>query len=394
MSDWFSRQFGVAEGSYQDVMTNFAYDYDSGVLTCRPNQRKWAAGLFSTPSLGELRHRNQDALTNCQGKNQLRVSMIQDDVQRLHGLPELRHATFQAASQFNCLEMISPDAVPEDGIEGYARDRTQGPACVVSTGPGILMRNYFAKGFSTSGGVGQHRNDQINTLKDLARFLGDETSAGGNAGGPRGKYFTVRSGYTMATSDQLRSIPRDMIEGEARDEAKSRVRIGVQTDTQVTAAGGFGTKLVGNATNVDKDSQSKEEDETPHLVTHALCSAVALNYNPGACAEEWAPLASLILEAAYEATLYVALEASRRHSDSPGAKVVLLTLVGGGVFGNSREWINEAIRQACIKFRHCDLDVRIVYYGQKRQTSSNFFQKLLQTETDFVNKLNMELKKE
>ena len=69
-------------------------------------------------------------------------------------------------------------------------------------------------------------------------------------------------------------------------------------------------------------------------MTHALCSAVALNYNPGACAEEWAPLASLILEAAYEATLYVALEASRRHSDSPGAKVVLLTLVGGGVFGN------------------------------------------------------------
>ena len=66
----------------------------------------------------------------------------------------------------------------------------------------------------------------------------------------------MRSGYTMATSDQLRSIPRDMIEGEARDEAKSRVRIGVQTDTQVTAAGGFGTKLVGNATNVDKDSQS------------------------------------------------------------------------------------------------------------------------------------------
>ena len=69
-------------------------------------------------------------------------------------------------------------------------------------------------------------------------------------------------------------------------------------------------------------------------MTHALCSAVALNYNPGACAEEWAPLASLILEAAYEATLYVALEASRRHSESPGAKVVLLTLVGGGVFGN------------------------------------------------------------
>ena len=75
-------------------------------------------------------------------------------------------------------------------------------------------------------------------------------------------------------------------------------------------------------------------DETTHLVTHALCSAVALNYNPGACAEEWAPLASLILEAAYEATLYVALEASRRHPESPGAKVVLLTLVGGGVFGN------------------------------------------------------------
>ena len=84
---------------------------------------------------------------------------------------------------------------------------------------------------------------------------------GGNAGGPGGKYFTVRSGYTMATSEQLRSIPWDKIEGAAREEAKSRVRVGVQTDTQVTAAGGFGTTLVGK----DNDTSMPTKVSKNHL---------------------------------------------------------------------------------------------------------------------------------
>ena len=45
--------------------------------------------------------------------------------------PANEGAVFQAASQFNTLEMINPNVSPEDGVENYIADRTQGPACAV-----------------------------------------------------------------------------------------------------------------------------------------------------------------------------------------------------------------------------------------------------------------------
>ena len=42
------------------------------------------------------------------------------DVASKHALPENALATFQVASQFNCLEFVGPSVVPEDGITGYA----------------------------------------------------------------------------------------------------------------------------------------------------------------------------------------------------------------------------------------------------------------------------------
>jgi hypothetical protein len=56
----------------------------------------------------------------------------------------------------------------------------------------------------------------------------------------------------------------------------------------------------------------------------------------------WERFASLVLEAAYEATLLAALECPRRG----GRPRVYLTLLGGGAFGRQREWILRAIRRA------------------------------------------------
>ena len=68
-----------------------------------------------------------------------------------------------------------------------------------------------------------------------------------------------------------------------------------------------------------------------------LCSACSLDYGQGSTllfkmplardrAKLWEPLARLVLEAAYEATLLAALR--------QGSRVVFLTLLGGGVFKN------------------------------------------------------------
>jgi len=70
---------------------------------------------------------------------------------------------------------------------------------------------------------------------------------------------------------------------------------------------------------------------------------------------EWEPFARLILEATYEAALWAAVvnmrdaaaEAEAGGTVVPaGSHKVILTLVGGGVFGNELEWIVDAVNRA------------------------------------------------
>jgi hypothetical protein len=77
----------------------------------------------------------------------------------------------------------------------------------------------------------------------------------------------------------------------------------------------------------------------------------------------WEVFASLILEAAYEATMLGAvLNAQRGASD-----VVLLTQLGGGAFGNRDDWIHAAMRRALEMMRGVNLDVRLISYGKPSQ---------------------------
>ena len=49
------------------------------------------------------------------------------DVRRLHQVPEYAGALFQVASQFNLLEMVSPEVTPEHGVTRYQHDAHAGP---------------------------------------------------------------------------------------------------------------------------------------------------------------------------------------------------------------------------------------------------------------------------
>lgn len=65
------------------------------------------------------------------------------------------------------------------------------------------------------------------------------------------------------------------------------------------------------------------------FVSQALCSALPVAYNSSP-REEWAPFASLVLEASYEATLLAGV-LNYRLTGNPR---VYVTMVGGGAFGN------------------------------------------------------------
>lgn len=95
-----------------------------------------------------------------------------------------------------------------------------------------------------------------------------------------------------------------------------------------------------------------------------FCSACPVAYSSVAAAL-WEPVARLVLEAAYEATLRAAALAAAQRAGAGGSRRVYLTLLGGGVFGNRPEWIVDAIAAAAERCAGLDLDVRIVLYGGK-----------------------------
>lgn len=313
-------------------------------LYSRVNGKSWTIGHFETPTLAELRQRattnpKVQALKSSDGRRQIRLSAVVGEVSSVQASYPL--SLVQAASQFNCLEFVGPGVEPEDGITAYVADRTQGPACSVGCGPATVFRNYFASPVGSSQ-IGQTKHQMINNLLDLNARVGNV---------PDGRFFKVKHGYTLASDDGLHRLNQALAKFEEKgadglQQLRDLLRIGVHQDVQVTSSN-WGRNLI---------------EDRKILITQVFGSACSVSYsrNPGLL---WAPFARLVLEASYEATLYAALENAARHDGQLNSKVVFLTLLGGGVFGNSLDWIAHAIERACLRLQQYDLDVRVVSYS-------------------------------
>jgi len=308
------------------------------VMESLANNKKFGVGFFDTPSLGALRKRAAE--TELPGR--IRVCNEIGGVAEKHAELENRHATFQVASHFNCLELVDPSATPQDGVTGYVNDRTQGPACSLACGAATVFRNYFVRVRTTTGlQEGQTQDNMINNLSQVGQLVGNV---------PEGRLFKVSGGYTMASQEQLEELDRRLHTFEQRgllDSVRSALCVGVQYDAQVTATD-WGRTIF---------------DDPAQTVTQVLCSACAVAYNTSTQPESWHRFASIVLEAAYEAVLYVALLSAVRYRGKHGSRRVFLTCLGGGVLGNPLPWVVAAMRRALEKFRACNLDVRIVTYA-------------------------------
>lgn len=339
---WFQEVFGfqevtMGEGSarYQATRLMFAYDPRGGLVSRSIPDRVFRAGVFRTPSLAELRQETDLVAAGKALAGELAVSEVVGSVDKIHAIAANRGALFQAASQFNALEHTSERGQPEHGITCYAGDRTQGPACATTCAPGTVVRNYFALG-----GQGQTAQRQVSNLADVEQLLNEEGL----------RCFRVQSGYTLGSSEGLRRLTDRLRGDEALKEAiRSRIRIGLQLDTEVVATH-FGSRLYA------------EGEVGEHVVTQAYCSAVSVSYSANS-EYEWAAFAQLVLDAAYEATLYAAVQNALRNPHLPGSRKVFLTQLGGGVFGNNMEWIRGAMQRACQKFKGIGLEVYTVSYG-------------------------------
>ena len=311
-----------------------------------PGRRMVTAGIFSMPSIMELRE-SADGLLNKNECN-IRVQNMKGESRSLHSNNTKINKTgapvvIQAASQFNLLEFSSASECPESGISGYVFDHTQGPACAVACAAGTAYRKYlvpvpFPKRCKQEPGRrGQTKQHQLNGLADVEEYLLRETSLGECP-------WTVTNGYIessrakLAELNQLLSSPGN----DLYDHMISRIRIGVQEDTAVTDDRSLNTK-----------------------VTQTYNSAISIGYSSLPVAL-WKPVAQVVLDATYEATLLVGVLQSRSGAPPP---TVFLTKVGGGVFGNDGAWIRQAMARAIRKVETygVPLDIRIVHYGSIEQ---------------------------
>ena len=315
---WFKNLTGFEEGSPENVRRHLRIEGDSFVSTV--NQRKMAFGRLEIATLADLRQHHA-ALVAYDGA--LRLSEIVGNVRYLHTLPHNANALFQAASQFNLLEMVEPGVRPEQGIDRYELDHTQGPACAIACGAGTIYRNYFVE---MGDQLGQTAHKQIDCLELVGQYLQDDERP----------LWTMKNGYALIPKASLLAINEKLqaMSAEEREDLKGKLKVGIQWNTEVTIA------------------------EQPHRVSQIYCSALPVAYNATAPLY-WESFARIILEATYEATFYAAL----RNLQTTGSNLLYLTLVGGGVFGNDENWILESIQKVVHQFKNVPLDVKIVSYG-------------------------------
>mmetsp|Transcript_29987 Transcript_29987/g.59999 ORF Transcript_29987/g.59999 Transcript_29987/m.59999 type:complete len:421 (+) Transcript_29987:70-1332(+) len=333
-------------------------------------RRTLSAGTFSFPSVSELRAHVtslQTTMTTTKTMSsprhdpntpKLAVANIIGDARSLHtsSLSSSSPIIIQAASQFNLLEFASPSYTPEEGISIYAYDRTQGPACAMAAAGGTAYRNYLVdvevfQNFKDEDGKGndevrrgQTTHRQLNGLADVESWIVGHVPGYDDEKRP----WRARNGYVESSSRALGPISEFLRGAPSRtiDDVTSLVRIGIQRDCTVTDVPAF--------------------DKT---VTQTYNSAISVGYSilPSTA---WEPVARLVLNATYEATLLAGVLEGVRASvhGKTVTPIVYLTKVGGGVFRNKDDWIIAAISRALEKIEEMDLglglDVRIVHFGE------------------------------
>jgi hypothetical protein len=333
MLTWFERLVGFSEVSPNYVRENLVLDGE--LLRSRINDRELRWGRFDLPSLAELRERvrSLSPAAEVNSQKRLRLHQVVANVQDLHKDMANAGALFQAASQFNLLEMASPDRIPEEGVGIYQDDPTQGPSCAVAAGAGTIYRNYFVpiRKLQKNGQVvieqaGQSAEHQVDALADLGAALGNDST---------NRLWSMCNGYVMASSKEavLEIQERLRLSSETeRDSLRQLLRVGLQLSTQVTL------------------------NDCTHCVSQVYCSALPVGYSPYP-KELWCEFAQLVLEATYEATMCAAI---LNAAEVAAPHKVFLTLVGGGVFANELVWILQALERALNLYQQYDLDVSIV----------------------------------
>ena len=244
---WFEHTFGFAETQF-NIMKYIGLSSDNTIMYNSKLNIQHKLGQFTIKSLKELRTELKNKDSN-EVSGTLQFSKLYGDVSKLHSIKQ--NALFQVASQFNCLEMMSPDESRMDGITKYMYDKTQGPACALATPYATLYRNYFT---------------DINTLDKVEEILNEP-------------FWVIQNGYTIFNKTLLPKLNALLCSSDMYDVIEENIQYGIVQGTDVAYC--------------------------TNTVDQIFCSAIPVSYNRGVL--DLSGLSSLVLEAAYEATFILGI---------------------------------------------------------------------------------------
>jgi len=308
---WFEKLVGFRE-TKENVYKNLKIENTK--LISLVNKKEFEIGELEIVSLKELKEK----ITQNLSKN--KIEQIIADVKELHKNPQNENSLFQVASQFNLLEMVSPNITPEMGVDRYENDFTQGPTCAIACGAGTIYRNYFVK---LNNQIGQTENIQIDCSEEIGELLDNKNN----------NLWQVKNGYMLFENvEKLNQI----LQNFDKEEIKNSLKVGIMWGSEVTIS------------------------EIKYKVSQIYCSALPISYNYYN-KDELEKFAKIILEAAYEATICAGI----LNYLKTGNNRLYLTLLGGGAFGNRIEWIIEAIEKTLKKYSNSGLDIKIVSFRNR-----------------------------
>ena len=282
-----------AEAEVADPNTAFTLD-EHGYATLNAAGQSWAAGRFETPTIDELRGR-------VTAKNPGRLWLFDGagpatDIGGMQASFGGR-ALFQVASQFNALEATSPATLAQ--IEDYFFDETQGPRASIGAFPAVMLRHYSAPAADGKRFTQRTGGRQIDLLAGVV---------------PEG-CSPVVNGYLLGPG-----VMRAAEYAEALETHFGQIRVGLHDGAEVVR----GYKWDGEVLEPARVGQV--------LTSTAAGGWYGAEQDFGA---SFVPVCRSLLRAAYLGTLLGAA--------SLGRSPAVLTLIGGGVFGNPPGLIWESI---------------------------------------------------
>ncbi|KAH0787013.1 hypothetical protein GPJ56_009011 [Histomonas meleagridis] len=315
-NEWFTRLFGFEEVPNQ-VASHFSLSKDRNgdiMITSKDNGKSYSVGNFQIrdlKSFKDLQEIGGGTLNLLVGNGSQTVDA---DIITCETNPENNGATFQMASNFNCLDHMPYKKPPMGYLSYYVTSHEQGGPGTVACGPALVYRQYLLP--HPSGRIGQMDED----VQLLSRTPAE-----------------VIDGYVHYLPPLFNWSNPD------------NYQVGVHQNIDVT---------LGRSGNRGNQFRIVENQRIHQVFCSTLCFGYVEKSNANL------KIAENILSNEYKLTVLSAWENSLKYPGKKGSKKLFLCLIGGGAFGNPIDLICRSISSAVELIIKSGLEVYLVCFNK------------------------------